>query len=264
MKTSITDKLLLLILIFIANGSFGAQASFEPVANNTLYEDNPAYASGLSSNLFVGPIASGSPRRALLRFDLSSLPANVQVTSATLAITIDRAARNSDAKDMIALHRILASWGQGTSDAGSGGGGTQASAGDSTWNARFYNSPPGIPSTLWNQPGGEFLASASASQAIGATLGTITLASNQALVTDVQAWIGNANLNHGWILLAAEGMEYKARRFYGLHALAPTDRPKLTVEYELAPSTQTVPFMSPWAMALLALGIISIARSRLS
>jgi hypothetical protein len=252
----------LLALIFVANTSFGLQANFEPVANNTIYEDNPTYASGQSSNLFFGPIASGSPRRALLRFDVSSLPANAQITSATLTLTIDRAARNSDVADVISLHRLLASWGQGASNAGTGGGGTQASAGDSTWNARFYNAPPGVPSTLWNQPGGEFVASASTSQAMGITLGTMTLASTQALINDVQTWIGSPNENHGWIISAGEGMEYKARRFYGRNAFAPADRPKLTIAYEMLTDDTSIPFLSPCAMMILILGIIGIARTR--
>ncbi len=242
------------------------QASFEPVANNTIYEDSPTYASGQSSNLFFGTIASGSSRRALLRFDVSSLPANAQLTSATLTLTTDRAARASDLTDQVSLHRVLASWGQGTSDAGSGGGGTQASAGDSTWNARFYNTPPATLSQAWSRPGGDFLAPASTAQALGLTLGRVTLASTQALVSDVQTWLGDASQNHGWIIRLAEGSEYKARRFYGRNAFAAEDRPILRVEYQLAPPVEVAPRQIPavniWAMIILALGILAIVRAK--
>lgn len=250
-------------LMLLCQSSFALEASFTPVANNTIYEDNPTYASGLSSNLFAGPIASGAPRRALLKFDLSSLPSNATITAARLSLHIDRAARNSDGTDMAQLHRVLASWGEGTADAGAGGGGSQASAADATWLARFYNAPPGSPSVAWDNPGGDFVAAASVSQPLGLTLGRATFIANQTMLADLQLWLIDASLNHGWILKIAEGQDYKARRFFGRNA-APQDRPRLDISYELPPPVggpaRQIPSLSAGGLFILGLGLSLIAR----
>lgn len=250
------------VLLMTSLSSFALQAHLEPVANNTLYGDNPDYASGVSTRLFAGPIASGAPRRALLKFDLGSLPSNAQITAATLSITIDRAARNSDVDDLVELHRLSASWGEGTSNAGDGGGGTQASAGDATWLARFYNAPPANPSTTWASPGGDFTTAPSMAQPLGLTLGTASFAATPAMLNDLQTWLGDASRNQGWILKIAEGQEYKARRLFARNA-APAERPRLDITYEIVPPvggpTRQVPSLSAGGAFVMALGLCLIA-----
>lgn len=249
MKTLTHLLLLLFGLATLATPAFALETTLDPVAFNTIYEDNPTYASGVSTSLFFGPIASGSPRRILVKFDFSTLPAGAVVTAATLRLNINRAARNSDFSDNIAIHRLLASWGQGTTDAGAGGGGNQASAGDATWNARFYNAPPATPSLLWASPGGDFQATPSYTAAMGVTIGTLNLPATPGLVADVSDWLANPGNNQGWIVIGPEGLglEYKARR---------VDSISLTVNYELAATT--VPALGPAAFALATFGLMMV------
>ena len=238
--------LLLLGALVFGVPAHALQITLSPVSFNTMYEDNPTRASGQSTSLFFGPIASGSQRRILLKFDPSSLPANATVTSATLRLDINRAAIGSDPGDTIRVHRVLASWGQGTAMGPGGGGGTQASAGDATWNARFYNSPPSTPSLLWTSPGGDFVATPSYSAGMGLASGTLDVSSTTGMVADIQAWRTNPSANHGWVILGPEGSEFsqKARRVVGV---------TLTVDYD--PPSAAVPSLGPIAL-LIALGVI--------
>ena len=235
------------LLLAIATPALGLQVTLSPVAFNTMYEDNPTRASGQSTSLFFGPIASGSPRRILLRFDPASLPPTAVVTSARLRLEINRAAIGSELTDTIAVHRLLASWGQGTAPGPGGGNGTQASPGDATWLARFYNDPPATPSLLWAQPGGDFNATPSYLAAMGLASGTLTLASTPAMVADVQSWRTSPAGNHGWIVIGPEGPEFsqKARRVDGV---------SLVVDYELAAASVPEMGLFPLLLALAVLG----------
>ena len=147
----------LLVLLATSMAADAVQVELTPVADATLFEDNPEFASGAGDFLFVGPIASGSPRRALLRFDLSAIPAGAVIDSASLRFTVDRAAIGSDPGDQARLHRLLAPWGEGSSNAGTGGAGTTAAIGDATWSHRFFGLPAnGQAHTFWITPGGDF------------------------------------------------------------------------------------------------------------
>lgn len=77
-------------------------------------------SNGAGQYLFAGNTAQGALRRALLAFDLSNLPANAQLTRAALTLTLSRT--NSFSGDQPhTLHRVLAAWGEGLSDAGTPG-----------------------------------------------------------------------------------------------------------------------------------------------
>jgi hypothetical protein len=58
-------------------------------ADNTIYQDNTSNSNGAGQNLFAGntgPTSGNSPRRALLKFDLSTIPAGSSVTAAALLL----------------------------------------------------------------------------------------------------------------------------------------------------------------------------------
>ena len=124
------------------------------VADNSIYSNSVDRADGAGPHLWVGQHAGGVNQRALVRFDLSSLAPGTVVTRARLVLTMSKTI--SPGK-VIGVHRLGASWGEGTSNNGSGGGGTQASANDSTWGFRFYG-----PRLAWASPGADFAASSSA------------------------------------------------------------------------------------------------------
>lgn len=87
--------------------------SLLPAADNTLYE-NPtgSLSNGLGQHLFAGATgqASNAIRRAMVKFDLSAVPAGSTINSATLTLTMSRT--NDTAPRDTALHRLLADWGE--------------------------------------------------------------------------------------------------------------------------------------------------------
>ena len=250
----------LLVLLATSMAADAVQVELTPVADATLFEDNPEFASGAGDFLFVGPIASGSPRRALLRFDLSAIPAGAVIDSASLRFTVDRAAIGSDPGDQARLHRLLAPWGEGSSNAGTGGAGTTAAIGDATWSHRFFGLPAnGQAHTFWITPGGDFFSTPSVVINVGGPA-NYTLPSTPQLVADVQQWVNAPAQTFGWILLGPEGGEFsqKARRLYSRTSPAVDGRPRLTVSYTLTPPgavTKSVP-LPGWAIGLCAVTLI--------
>jgi hypothetical protein len=182
-----------------------------PAADTTISEDNKAQAIGTATNMIVGhlnPDVANVTARALLRFDLSSLPSGAVVTSAVLSVFLTRNA--SDTANMHALHRLDLGW-------------LETAA---TWLSSGLAS--------WETPGGDFEATADATANIGTDTGTYTFSSTTALVNTVQMWATNAASNKGWILrsLSEEGGR-NARRFHTREA--EIDPPMLTVGYSLPP-----------------------------
>lgn len=214
----------------------------EASADNSLFEDSLDFSSGAGDFLFIGPIASGSSRRALLRFDLAALPANASLSAAELRLAVNRAAVGSSVTDRARLHRLTASWGEGSADGGTGGAGTQASAEDATWLRRFHGTPPGAPGPQWTTPGGDFLAAASAEAPLGVS-GSALLFGGNGLLADVAAWQAGQAPNHGWVLLGPEGPteSQKARRLPARTAATVADRPRLTLTYTLPPPVTDPP-----------------------
>jgi hypothetical protein len=203
-------------------------AAFNPSKDNTLIEHPAgAYSSALSSYFFAGRVGTngaGSFRRGLVRFDLSAIPPGSTVTSVSLRLYCSAAGVTTQYP--IALHRLLASWGEGTSLA-FGGGGAASTPGDATWVNRFH---PGQP---WTTPGGDFVATASASRNVGGQ-GFYTWTTTAGMVADVQQWVNNAATNHGWLFKGNELTQQSVKRFDSREAGA-TTRPQLTVTFTPPP-----------------------------
>ena len=110
-----------------------ATATLNPTKDNTLYSQGGS--NGVGEFLFIGRVSNGdggAMRRALLAFDVSSnVPAGATITGANLSLTMSKTrAGGEDVK----LHKVLADWGEGTSNApGQEGRGTAATTGDATW-----------------------------------------------------------------------------------------------------------------------------------
>ena len=201
--------------------------SITPSKDNTLYQYSPddfesPLSNGLGQYLFAGRNASGSARRALIRFDIAAaVPAGATVTGVTLRLNVSQTRAG---EEPVALHRLLADWGEGSAMAGGNeGGGAPADPGSATWFARFYGG------AAWSNPGGDFAASPSAVMNAG-LIGPCAV-SGPGLVTDVQAWLDHASSNFGWCLIAPEGEFGTAKRFdSGNNALASV-RPTLVIEF---------------------------------
>ena len=85
--------------------------------DNTLYEQvGGGLSNGAGEYIFAGTTATTSlRRRALLRFDVhAAVPAGSTVTSEALQLNMSRTISNAQP---VSLHRVMADWGEGTSDA---------------------------------------------------------------------------------------------------------------------------------------------------
>lgn len=223
------------LLTFAQNARTAITVTLEPSADNTIYQDNPNNSNGLGGYFIAGNTSSSSPRRALLRFDLSSIPAGSTVSSVSLQLTLNKTKAGATTMN---LHKVSAAWGEGTSNAGSDpggndGSGVAATAGDATWIRRVFNT------TNWTTAGGDFSATVSGTTSVG-TPGVFTWSGAQ-MITDVQGWVNTASTNFGWLLKSTEAGSKHAKRFASRNNATAADRPKLTVVYT-GPTPVTLAF----------------------
>jgi hypothetical protein len=195
--------------------------------DNTLYESaTGALSNGAGPTMFAGRTnqPSNSRRRALVHFDVAgAIPAGSTITAVALTMNASQVA--TALPQGVAVHRVLADWGEGTSNAGDPGGtGAPATAGDATWKHRFFSA------TLWAALGGDFVAGSSAVLAVG-DVGPWTWASTPALVADAQGWLDAPATNFGWLLTGDEGTGATTKRFDTRESSDGAARPGLTITY---------------------------------
>jgi hypothetical protein len=202
--------------------------------DNTLFEDpDGVLSSGAGPLLYAGKTNADMLRRALLQFDVAgNVPAGATIVSARLEFTISSATGASP--ETFTIHRVLASWGEGTSDSGTGGigggggggGGAPSTVGDATWIHRFYDT------ILWTTPGGDFDAEPSATKQFPID-GHVTVGSTAGLVADVQGWLDGTFANDGWLVKHLDEVQKQtARRIGSRENVSAEDRPMLVVEYK--------------------------------
>ncbi|MBU6413891.1 MAG: DNRLRE domain-containing protein [Planctomycetes bacterium] len=218
----------ILILGFAAS-SAAAQSTvtLRPVRDNSIYQATTGNLSnGAGEYLFAGRTATGSIRRALVRFDFTSIPANATITNVSLSLNVSRFA--SGARD-IAVHRLLREFGEGTSNAaGQEGRGATARTNDATWLHTFWNTQ------TWSTAGGDFVSTPSTVSTFSG-LGPIVFESAQ-MLADVRAWHARPSNNTGWILLGDETITTTAMRFDSREITGGVTAPKLTVEFTVPPT----------------------------
>jgi hypothetical protein len=201
--------------------------------------DNSIFSESSNSNalgsLFAGQNSSGQTRRGLLQFDVAgSIPVGATINSVSLGLFQLSRGSNATAENF-QLHRLLSSWGEGTSlGIGGGGSGVAATLGDATWNHRFFSTDP------WATPGGDFGA-ISGMATIGTATNTLyTFASQPGLVTDVQNWLNSPSTNFGWLLRASsESTSSNARSFASSESAIASQRPTLIIDYTAVPEPST-------------------------
>ncbi len=206
-------------------------------------------------NLFSGRTAQGNLRRAILEFDLSSIPSGAIINSVSLNLNLIKT--GAAGADIFELHRVLKAWGEGTSvGTGSGGGqGTAPSAGSATWNFSQFST------TAWTAVGGDFAAT-SGTTSIGNTNGIYTFSSQSGMVADVQNWLNTPASNFGWILNAqTEGSLQNAREF-GSRESALSLLPTLAVTYSITAVPEPGSLVFLGAAALVASAYRSSGRRR--
>lgn len=217
-------------LIVLAPAAHAEVVTLAPAKDNTLYESaTGSISNGAGDHFFVGRtdvISSGSIRRGLIAFNVASaIPAGAVITRVDLTLNMSR---TISGLQPVSLHRLLADWGEGTSNAfGQEGGGTTATNGDATWIHRFFNT-----TNRWTGPGaaGDFAITPSTTVQVGA-IGSYIFLSTSRMVADVQGWLDNPATNFGWILIGNESALATAKRFDSRTNLISSARPRLTVEF---------------------------------
>lgn len=225
-----------MIVVLIAVGALVQTTRADQVTvlaskDNTLYE----YPKGLFSNgegeyFFVGRNnqMAQSIRRGVLAFDVASaIPSGSTITSVTLTLYMSKTTAGAQ---NITMHRLLADWGEGETNAGGNeGGGQNSLPGDATWEHTFYDN------LYWTNDGGDFVAGASATKSVVGT-GFYSWTGGT-LVADVQNWLDNPGQQFGWLLRGNETVQQTAKRFNSRSNLTASRRPALVVVFT-APVTQ--------------------------
>ncbi|MEZ4775318.1 MAG: DNRLRE domain-containing protein [Bacteroidia bacterium] len=229
------SKYFFFFLYFIISAFSGlehlsAQTSTTIVADldNTLIEDVGGLLSNGSGNYFfagrTGQTA-GSIRRGLVHFPMDNIPANAIIDSVSLMLNMSQG--SGTGTQTVKLHRVMASWGEGSSAAaGNEGAGAASTTGDATWIHRFYDTDS------WTTAGGDFLAVSSGSLDVPSTAGNNNW-SGAGLVADVAYWITQPDSNFGWVLVGDESKGNTARRFGSHNNSDEGLQPRLFVRYTL-------------------------------
>lgn len=242
---------LLLSLAACCSGSVhGAVITLGADRDTSIFQNSVNNAGGGGPGLFAGTNGSNSPRRALIAFDLSSIPAGSAITDVQLTLTLGQVAGMGPDTATIGLFDLTRNWGEGTANSGASGiggsgNGAAAGTGDATWNAAMF------PGTLWTTAGGDHAATASASLFLGTrTLETpFTWLSTPQLVADAQGWLDNPATNFGWELINA--VESSASSVFGFYSSEQHTFPGGSVSQEpVLQVTYTVP--EPCTKILLA------------
>jgi spore coat protein A len=217
-------------LLLVLAPAAGADLVTLPASqDNSIFEEDGEVSNGAGDHLFTGATKDDVLRRLLIAFDVAgSIPAGSTVNAATLRLYLSRTRTQDQA---VTVHRVLADWGEGTSDAGGEeGAGAPATDGDATWLYRFYDSadPPNSPA--WSTAGGDFDATASATTLVSNNTGYYAWTS-ATLAADVQDWLDGAAPNYGWILLGNEVDTRVVKRFDSRTYPDASRRPELEIDF---------------------------------
>ena len=176
--------------VFLAlNSASGAQALLPCIADTALSQQSPDNNFGGASSLPIGRTSTGARSRGLYKFAVTNIPAGATIHSATLELEV--VLNNLEEDRSFSVHRVRTGWGEGNK-----AGEDAATAGEATWNARFF------PDLLWSLPGGasdvDFVGTPSASEELSG-IGRYIFTSDT-LVSDVQRWLNNPGTNFGWLV----------------------------------------------------------------
>lgn len=181
----------------VADASILSEADLSKPAGNLLTGRTKGTA-----NPNLGSTPAGV-RRALLKFDLSTLPTNAVIESAVLRLSVSkRGPESSFAPVSSWVHRLTAEWTEGSVFFfNENGQGMEPEDEHVTWNYRSY------PDLMWTRPGGDYVLRASAEAQVPAVLEPFQEYASAGLAADVQHWLENPQSNFGWIIITDEAEE---------------------------------------------------------
>ncbi len=195
-----------------------------PAKDNTLFS-TVATSNGAGDAVFsgrTGTSGGGTLQRAVLAFDVAAeLPPGATVLGATLELYLIDTMSGDQTHTM---HRLLAEWGEETSSGGSGQG-EPAAPGDATWLCTFF------PDEYWNDAGGDFDTTASASTIVGASLPSYTWGPTMRLTADVQDMLDHPADDFGWLVMGNE-MQLQTAKKFASRENQESLRPQLVIEFD--------------------------------
>lgn len=200
-----------------------------PVADTSLFEQDPDHNFGIATQLRVGRTQS-KRARVLLRFDLPAvLPPTAVITNATLSITVIQAPANGGAASRLELFPMLRPWNEGAKDD------SLASAGEPSW---FVNASP---DTFWGNPGGDpgvdFSPVSLTSTAVDGP-SIYVFPSSVGFVQQLQQWLNFPTGNFGCLM--ASDQESTPQTARGLASReSETGKPELRIGYFLLAAGET-------------------------
>ncbi|MCB9879479.1 MAG: PKD domain-containing protein [Planctomycetes bacterium] len=206
--------------------------------DSTIYSNPTSQGNGNGGGTMavVGRTWVNGVRRALVQFDVSSIPSAVTINTATLRLLdtsptgspIGGSAPGGTTEKLrptqtFDIHRVDTAWVEGSGDAGASAG-----IGTSTGASVTWLNP-------WSTAGGDFQAVKTGTIQFDASPNDLYNSSN--LAADVQAWVGGTT-NAGWILRSpattenAAGTTTSSIKWFGTSEQATAgDRPRLTVNF---------------------------------
>jgi hypothetical protein len=224
----------LAILLTLPSATPADTGTLIPNRDTTIYEAHPGNSNGGGASMFVGTNADSSVTRALIRFDVAGkIPAGATITGVQLSLLLDfEVPTAGNLMTPIQLRRLLSDWGEGTTGTGKVGAAsnqgypTPADGTTATFTHSFFDTTP------WNNPGGDFADTASATTMVGIVPMPYSW-SSPTMVSDVQSWLDNPSGNFGWILLGDESQAGTVRRFFTREgqSINPASAPALSVSY---------------------------------
>jgi hypothetical protein len=211
----ITFRSILAILFMAPMCALAAEFIGSADADTTISLGTIQAGTASGPEFVAGASGVGGVGRALIHFNLFGLPTNAVIDSVKVTLKITKEANVGPDPATFILHRVTRSWNE-----------TEAS-----WTSATSG-------TFWTDGGGDFAATASASQS-GGGAGNLVEFGSATLATDVQSWLTGAVVNAGWLLRVSDETDFHSARRFASHDSGP-DGPKLTVAYHL-PVTLVAP-----------------------
>lgn len=227
-KNSITPSLLVAALSFhLAGATIADELVVVADRDNTLFQsDSGGLSSGSGQHLYAGRVNFAEndnwERRAILHFDVSSIPEGSNILEVTMRMQVTRTPPQPPINLLFELHACLGEWGEGGSSSG-GGAGAPSQVGDATWYHTVY------PKVNWSNPGGDFTATSSGTTIVNEN-GPYVF-SGDGLASDVQRWV-DGEANFGWVMTADVSELRSVRQIASRENGNASQRPTLTVIYE--------------------------------
>ena len=207
----IVVQALLVMMLGLLSSAFGSVVSYtiQP-SNQDSYIDN-----GSINGNFDGPtlevVSNNKPKRALVEFDLSTIPTGVLIETATVQLYLITPPANNRTND---IYRVTNSWLEA----------------QTTWRSRTS-------ALNWTTAGGDFAAGQTSSAFSGTSAGWVAFD----VASDVQDFIDGVQTNYGW--LVKDSVEANADPATQVYAASENSssaiQPKLVLSYVKGTTTVT-------------------------